>query len=480
MDYSQFLALKQEIGLLIVFLLVFLYDTFASPKATKAVPAIACVLMAVVTAFGFCPVNLTDAEAFAGMYVTSPVLVAIKNILNVGALIVLIQSVKWANSEFTAVRRGEFYELILLTLLGMYFMISSRHFLMFIIGLETASLPLCALVAFDKNRYESHEAAIKYVLTAVFSSAILLMGLSLVYGLCGTLYYDGIYIMVRANFGVMMVVALAFVIAGFGFKISLVPFHLWTADVYQGAPTSVTSYLSVISKGSAAFAFLVVLTEVFGTIYADAWEWMLYALIILTITVGNLFAIRQVNMKRFLAFSSISQAGYIMLAVIGDNAMGVSALMFYVLVYVFSNLAAFGVIGAIENATGKVDMTDYNGLYKTNPRLSFTMMLAMFSLAGIPPFAGFFSKFFVFTSALNGTESAALYVLVLIALINTIISLYYYLLVVKAMFINDSDEPIANFRSACTERLGMWICVAGIIGLGIVSYFYDYLLTVVA
>ena len=393
-------------------------------------------------------------------------------------MIVLIQSIKWANSEFTSVRRGEFYELILLTLLGMYFMISSRHFLMFIIGLETASLPLCALVAFDKNRYESHEAAIKYVLTAVFSSAILLMGLSYVYGLSGSLYYADIALFCANNMGVMMVVALAFVMAGFGFKISLVPFHLWTADVYQGAPTSVTSYLSVISKGSAAFAFLVVLTQVFGTLYSQAWEWMLYALIILTITVGNLFAMRQVNMKRFLAFSSISQAGYIMLAVIGDNAMGVSALMFYVLVYVFSNLAAFGVIGAIENATGKIEMTDYNGLYKTNPRLAFTMMLAMFSLAGIPPFAGFFSKFFVFTSALNGTESAALYVLVLIALINTIISLYYYLLVVKAMFINDSEHPIATFRSACSERLGMWICVAGIIGLGIISYFYNYLLTI--
>ena len=397
-----------------------------------------------------------------------------------GVLIVLIQSIKWANSEFTSVRRGEFYELILLTLLGMYFMISSRHFLMFIIGLETASLPLCALVAFDKNRYESHEAAIKYVLTAVFSSAILLMGLSLVYGLCGTLYYEGISYAIASNFGVMTVVGLAFVMAGFGFKISLVPFHLWTADVYQGAPTSVTSYLSVISKGSAAFAFLVVLTQVFGTLYSEAWEWMLYALIILTITVGNLFAMRQVNMKRFLAFSSISQAGYIMLAVVGDTPMGVSALMFYVLVYVFSNLAAFGVIGAIENATGKVEMTDYNGLYKTNPRLSFTMMLAMFSLAGIPPFAGFFSKFFVFTSALSGSESVALYVLVLIALINTIISLYYYLLVVKAMFINDSETPIATFRSACSERLGMWICVAGIIGLGIISYFYNYLLNVVA
>ena len=478
MDYSQFLALKQEIGLLVVFLLVFLYDTFATRKSQASLPVISTLLMLVFTVWGFCPLVKADAVAFAGMYVTDPVMVAIKNILNVGVVIVLIQSIKWANSEFTSVRRGEFYELILLTLLGMYFMISSRHFLMFIIGLETASLPLCALVAFDKNRYESHEAAIKYVLTAVFSSAILLMGLSYVYGLTGSLYYADIALFCRANMGVMMIVALAFVIAGFGFKISLVPFHLWTADVYQGAPTSVTSYLSVISKGSAAFAFLVVLTQVFGTLYSDAWEWMLYALIILTITVGNLFAMRQVNMKRFLAFSSISQAGYIMLAVIGNNAMGVSALMFYVLVYVFSNLAAFGVFGAIEKASGKLLMTDYNGLYKTNPRLAFTMMLAMFSLAGIPPFAGFFSKFFVFTSALNGTESVALYVLVLIALINTIISLYYYLLVVKAMFINDSDAPIATFRSACSERLGMWICVAGIIGLGIVSYFYNYLLTI--
>lgn len=480
MDYSQFLALKQEIGLLIVFLLVFLYDTFSSPKSAKGVPAVACILMAAVTAWGFCPVVRLSESAFAGMYFTSPTIVAIKNILNVGVLIVLIQSLKWANSEFTAIRRGEFYELILLTLLGMYLMISSRHFLMFIIGLETASLPLCALVAFDKHRYESHEAAIKYILTAVFSSAILLMGLSFVYGLSGTLYYQGIAAALCGNMGVMLAVALAFVMAGFGFKISLVPFHLWTADVYQGAPTSVTSYLSVISKGSAAFAFLVVLTQVFGSVYEAAWEWMLYALIILTITVGNLFAMRQTNMKRFLAFSSISQAGYIMLAIVGNNAMGVSALMFYTLVYIFSNLAAFGVIGAIENATGKVNMTDYNGLYKTNPRLSFTMMLAMFSLAGIPPFAGFFSKFFVFTSTLSGTNSAALYVLVLIALINTIISLYYYLLVVKAMFINDSETPLPTFRSACSERFGMWVCVAGIIGLGIVSYFYDYLLTVVA
>ena len=306
-----------------------------------------------------------------------------------------------------------------------------------------------------------------------------MMGLSFVYGLTGSLYFENIYFALSGGLSTMLIIAVAFVISGIGFKLSLVPFHLWTADVYQGAPTSVTSYLSVISKGAAAFAFLVVMAQVFGSVYSQVWEWMLYALIILTITIGNLFAIRQRNMKRFLAFSSISQAGYIMLGVIAFNAMGVAALMYYILVYIFSNLAAFGVIGAIENATGRVSMNDYRGLYRTNPRLSFCMMLAMFSLAGIPPFAGFFSKFFIFTSAIN-QGSVAIYVLVLIALINTIISLYYYLLVVKAMFISEEECVIAKFRSAFSERLGLWITVAGIIALGIVSFFYSTLLELTA
>lgn len=480
MDYSQFLAMKQEIGLLIAFLLVFFYDTFATPKGSRFVPAFACVVFGIFTICGFCPclVGADDMTAFSGMYVTAPVLVTIKNILNVGTLIVMIQALSWAGSDRQVSRRGEIYQMLMLTLFGMYLMISGRHFLVFIIGLETASLPLAALVAFDKYRNESHEAAGKYILTACFSSAVLLFGLSMVYGIAGSLYYAEIAPAVAfEGMNVALVIALAFVIAGVGFKLSLVPFHLWTADVYQGAPTSVTSYLSVISKGSAAMAFLIILTQVFGAVYSSAWEWMLYALIILTITVGNLFAIRQKNLKRFLAFSSISQAGYIMLGVIANNAMGTAALMYYILVYIFSNLAAFGVIAAVENhAGGKVNMDDYNGLYKTNPRLALTMMLAMFSLAGIPPFAGFFSKFFIFTSAIN-QGSVAIYVLVLIALINTIISLYYYLLVVKAMFINESESPISTFRSTCSERFGLWITVAGILALGIVSFFYNTLLT---
>lgn len=469
--------MKQEVALLAVFLLVFLFDTFAGKKALKTLSAVTCVLFGVYTIACFFPcVTAVTDNAFAGMYATSPIIAMIKNILNVGVLIVLIQSVNWTNSDATAIRRGEFYELLLVTLFGMYLMISARHFLLFVIGLESASLPLAAMVAFDKNRYESREASIKYILTAVFSSAIFLMGLSFVYGLSGSLYFHEIYAAIGSAHSPMLLCALAFVIAGIGFKISLVPFHLWTADVYQGAPTSVTSYLSVISKGSAAFAFLVILVQCFGAVYSQAWEWMLYALIILTITVGNLFALRQRNMKRFLAFSSVSQAGYIMLGIVGMNAMGLAALVYYVLVYVFSNLAAFGVIQAIEHHTGKVDMDDYRGLSKTNPRLSFAMMLAMFSLAGIPPFAGFFSKFFIFTAAIN-QGSIAIYVLVLIALINTIISLFYYLLVVKAMYISEEAPVIERFKSTFADRLGLTITVAGIILLGIVSVVYNHILT---
>lgn len=472
--------MQQELGLLAVLLLVFLYDTFMPAKTQRALPVVTVCLLAIATVVGICSGTLGGhqwSSAFAGMYKSDTAVAAIKAVLNVGVVIVLIQSVKWANSESMALRRGEFYELLLVTLFGMYLMVSARHFLLFVIGLESASLPLAAMVAIEKNAHESHEAAIKYILTAVFSSAIFMLGISFVYGLTGSLYFQVIYSALASNineaYSTLLILSVGFVIAGVGFKLSLVPFHLWTADVYQGAPTSVTSYLSVISKGAAAFAFMVILTQVFGVLYDRAWEWMLYALIILTITIGNLFAIRQRNMKRFLAFSSVSQAGYIMLGIIAYNALGAAAMIYYILVYVFSNLAAFGVIGAIENSTGKVSMDDYNGLYKTNPRLAVAMMLAMFSLAGIPPFAGFFSKFFIFTGAIN-QGSPAIYVLVLIALINTIVSLYYYLLVVKAMFIKTEQEcEIAPFKSSFGERLGLWISVGGILALGIVSFFYD-------
>ncbi|MBQ7691200.1 MAG: NADH-quinone oxidoreductase subunit N [Muribaculaceae bacterium] len=473
MDYSQFLMMPQEIGLLLVFLLVFVYDTFMPSRSQRFLPYFTAILFCVFMFLSFIPPQMGDA--FGGMFEANPASWMMKNMLNVGVFIVLLQAIKWSNEDFVSVRRGEFYELLLLTLFGMYLMMSARHFLLFVIGLETASLPIAALTAFEKRYYESHEAAAKYIFTAIFSSAIFMLGVSFVYGLAGSLYFNDIAAAVLGQgSSVLLVAALAFVIAGLGYKLSLVPFHQWTPDVYQGAPTAVTSYLSVISKGAAAFAFMVILVQAFGAAYAQVWQWMLYVVIILTITIGNLFAIRQRNMKRFLAYSSISQAGYIMLGVIAASTVGMASMMYYILVYIFSNLAAFGVIAAIERQSGKVTIDDYNGLFRTNPWMAFTMMLAMFSLGGIPPFAGFFSKFFIFVGAAQ-TGSVAIYVLVFIALVNTIISLYYYLLVVKAMFIRQDDCAIPYIDSHWTEELAMTMCVLAIVAVGLASGIYTFL-----
>ena len=478
MDYSQFGAMLPELIILGLFLIVFIFDTFSGDNSKRFLTPLTTVLFGLAT-IAIWLIPASNESIFGGMYIDNNACKAMKAILNIGVFIVFLQSAKWVESDEVAIRKGEFYELILVTLFGMYLMISARHFLLFIIGLESASLPLAALVAFNKKHYESHEAAIKYILTAVFSSAILLMGLSFVYAFSGgSLYFDDIRANILSGEGSgLLIAALAFVIAGIGFKLSLVPFHLWTADVYQGAPTAITSYLSVISKGAAAFAFFVIFVDAFGPMFERAWEWMMYAVIIATITVGNLFAIRQKNMKRFMAFSSISQAGYIMLGVMAGN-VGLASMMFYIFIYIVSNLGAFAVISSIENNSGKVSMDDYDGLHKSNPWLAFAMTLAMFSLAGIPPFAGFFSKILMFT-AVTSTNSMALYMLVLIALINTIISLYYYLLVVKAMWIAPGDAKIGSFKSACGEKLALWICVAGIVFAGLVPYIYDYCRAVV-
>lgn len=474
MDYSQFGGMIPELIILGILLVVFLIDIFCGENGRRVLTPLALVLFGLGTvAIWVLPSN--PDLIFGGMYENGSAAKAMKSILNVGAFICILQGAKWLRDGEGAKRRGEFFELLFVTLFGMYLMISARHFLLFIIGLESASLPLAAMVAFNKGKYESHEAAIKYIMTAIFSSGVLLVGLSFVYAFSGgSLYFNDIAQAITASdMSGLLIAALAFVIAGIGFKLSLVPFHLWTADVYQGAPTVVTSYLSVISKGAAAFAFFIIFVQCFGQVFADAWEWMMYAVIIATITVGNLFAMRQKNMKRFMAFSSVSQAGYVMLGVMSCGVLGLGSMMYYIFVYIVSNLGAFTVISTIENQTGKLQMDDYRGLHKSNPWLSFAMTLAMFSLAGIPPFAGFFSKFLIFTSV-TGTGSMPLYILVLIALINTIISLYYYLLVVKAIWIAPEEPAVGGFRSSCGERVALILCTAGIVFFGLVPCIYEF------
>jgi NADH-quinone oxidoreductase subunit N len=465
MDYSNFLSMQQEISLIAVFLLMLCYDIFGSEKSAAYFQPVACGLFFLHTLFGIiCPVYY--GTGFGGMFVNAPISILMKNVLNIGTLIVLLQTNNWLKHPDTVKKRGEFFTITVSTLLGMYFMVSAGNFLMLYVGMELASLPLAILATYNKYKKESAEAGSKFILLAALSSAVMLFGVSYIYGNVGTLYFDDVAGQItKAN--PMIIFGFVAFFAGLAFKLSLVPFHFWTPDVYQGAPTSVTAYLSVISKGAAAFTLLFVLYRVFAGI-KEIWEPMLWWLSVITITLGNIFAIRQKNIKRFFAFSSISQAGYILLGIIAGTAQGMASTVYFVLIYIFSNLAAFGVISAIENQTGKVGINEYNGLYKTNPKLSFVMMLAVFSLGGIPPFAGFFSKFFIFAAAAAEEQ----YLLVFIALLNTVISLFYYLLIVKAMFINKSDSPIEAIRTDGYNRTALFVCLAGIVAIGLISCIY--------
>ena len=461
---------------LILELLVIFFADFALNKSELKLSklwtiTVAALVMQTCLLFGL----QEPAEAFGGIYVTSQMVNVMKIILTAGTLVVVIMSRTWleTNSKYC----GEFFMLVLSTLLGMYMMMSSGSFLMFFLGLEMASVPMACMVAFDKHKQNSAEGAAKYILVATFSSGVMLFGISFLYAATGSLYFDNVANNLSVLASPLEIMGLVFFFAGLGFKISLVPFHFWTADTYQGAPTPVTGYLSVVSKGAAALTLCIILTKVFGSM-VDYWNPMLWIVIVLSITVANLFAIRQSELKRFMAFSSISQAGYIMLAVIGANAQaGATALTFYVLVYVVANMAVFTVISAVEHNGGNTQMSAYNGLYKTNPKLAFLMTLALFSLAGIPPFAGMFSKFFVFLAAVHGHNDAPFwpYFVVFIALINTVVSLYYYLLIVKAMYIKAEDNPLPTFQTDGATKLSLAICTLGICLVGICSCIYEWI-----
>ena len=472
-----------EVTLMAMLVIVFIVDFATAHKAPivitdeKTAPSprpwfnpLVCAFMLIHILLNCCPTE--PATVFGGMYTTTPMIGVLKTILAFGTLIVFIQARTWLSRPDSTFKEGEFYMLIISTLLGMNMMVSADHFLLFFLGLEMASVPMACLVAFDKYRHNSAEAGAKFILTATFSSGVMLYGLTFVYADAGSLYFNEVSQHLSAT--PMTVMGMVFFFSGLGFKISLVPFHFWTADTYQGAPTTITGYLSVVSKGAAAFALCTILMHVFGVLL-EQWQYLLGIVIVLSITIANLFAIRQTELKRFMAFSSISQAGYIMLAVMGDSGMGVTALTYYILVYVVANMSVFTIISAIEERNnGVTDMDAYNGLYSTNPKLAFLMTLALFSLGGIPPFAGMFSKFFVFMAALE-QGSAWAYLIVFIALINTVISLYYYLLIVKAMYINKSENPLPAFKSDCNTRVALAICTLGVALFGVCSYVYDWI-----
>ncbi len=467
MNWNSFLIMRHEVLLLIITLAILLAEIILPRKKKEGIIHLSIFLFAIHSIVGFLP--LDSGSLFGGMFQTSGIIHLFKNILNLGVLIVLLQSADWIRKNLVEEKKGsEFFVLLFSSLLGMYFLISSGDFLMFYLGLELSTLPVAALAAYEVGKHASSESGIKLILSSALASGISLFGISLIYATSGTIYFTELSTLLEGSNLALLGIVLFF--AGLAFKISLVPFHFWTADVYEGAPISIASYLSVISKGAAVFILAILLFTVLRSLI-DVWQNVVYVLAVATMFTGNLFALRQRNMKRFLAFSSIAQAGFILMGIISGTSLGMATVVYFVLIYVFSNLAAFGVVQAISNHTGKENMDDYEGLYRSNPNLSLVMMLALFSLAGIPPVAGFFGKFFLFTAA----ASEGFYVLVFIAVVNVTISLYYYLLVIRAMFLRKSENPIPFFKNNLYMRMGLAITVIGILVLGIYSPVYDYI-----
>lgn len=467
MNLNSFIAMRQEIFLLTILLLLIVGEIFINKNKKESLVHFALFLFGIHTIIGFFAIE--ETSLFGGMFRTNTLIHFFKNALNVGVLIVLLQSADWIKEKMVPLNKGtEFFMLLFSSLLGMYFMISAGDFLMFYIGLELSTLPVAALVAWETSKRISSEAGVKFILSAGLASGASLFGISLLYAATGSIYFADITEVLTSTNLTLLGFVLFF--SGLAFKISLVPFHFWTADVYEGAPISVASYLSVISKGAAAFILMILLFTVLKPLM-HVWENIVYVIALATMFIGNLFALRQQNMKRFLAFSSIAQAGFILLGLISGSQLGTATVVYFIMIYIFTNLAAFGVVQAISLETGKENRDDYNGLYRTNPNLSLVMMLALFSLAGIPPVAGFFGKFFLFAAA----ASKGYYLLVFLAVVNVTISLYYYLLVVRAMFIRKSENPIPFFKSKIYMRLGLLLTVLSILILGLYSPLYDYI-----
>jgi NADH-quinone oxidoreductase subunit N len=470
MNLESLLLMRSEIGLITIIVLLIIVEIFSNKKQKARIIPLAIILLAINTLLGVLP--LDSGALFGGMFRTNALLYFFKSILSFGVLILLLQSADWLKEKVVDENKAtEFIILVLSSLLGTYFMISAGDFLMFYIGLELTTLPVVALVAYETLKRKSAEGAVKYILSSALASGTALFGISLLYATTGTIYFDATATLLTSSN--LAILGFVFFFSGLAFKISLVPFHFWTADVYEGAPINVASYLSVISKGAAVVILMILLFTVFKPLL-PAWNKVIYIVTIATMFTGNIFALRQQNMKRFLAYSSIAQAGFILLGLLSVDQLGTATIIYFVAIYIFSNLGAFGVVQAISSASNKENIDDYEGLYRTNPKLSLVMMLALFSLAGIPPLAGFFGKFFLYAAA----ASKGYYLLVFIAVVNATISLYYYLIVIRAMFLRKGDHPIPYFKSGNYMRLGLLITAIGILVIGLYSPIYEYIYSI--
>jgi NADH-quinone oxidoreductase subunit N len=394
------------------------------------------------------------------MFQLDPFSAFVTAVIAIAALLSCALSMRYLDE--LRINHGEFYALILFATAGMMLLVAAVDMLPVFLGLELMSIPIYVLAGFDRRRLRSNESALKYFLIGSFASAILLYGVALLYGVSGSTSFAGI----RAGFdpaNPLALAGLAFVVVGFAFKISSVPFHQWTPDVYEGAPSAVTAFMSVTVKLAAFAAFVRVLALSFVPL-GDLLGNVLWVLAAATLVVGNVMAVIQENIKRLLAYSSIAHAGYLLIGFVPGTARGYSAVVFYLIAYLFMNLGAFGVVVALANRGQDCErMSSFEGLAQRRPGLAALMTLFMVALAGIPGTAGFTGKFLIFSAAVDADDVW----LVILGVLMSVVSVYYYLRVPVLMYMRDPGEEAARTGLATGEIAVLSACALGVLYLGL-------------
>jgi NADH-quinone oxidoreductase subunit N len=414
-----------------------------------------------------------EGELFGGMFLSDSFSAFFNLIFLLTGFLTIASSIEVVKGFQS--NQGEYFGLILLSMVGMMFLACAGELLTLYVSLELATIPLFVLASYRKDELKSSEAGLKYLILGAVSSALLLYGIGLIYGLTGTTFLSQVKGTLIVSFlsgvgiGPALVLGMVFLIAGLGFKLALVPFHMWVPDVYEGAPTPITAFLSVASKATGIAAFLRVFYQAFLLFQVD-WVMLMAVLAALAMIIGNIIALLQDNIKRMLAYSSIAQIGYILLGVVAATARGTASVAFYTFVYLFANMGAFIAVIAFNNTTGSDQIKDYAGLSRRSPALAAMMAVFMLSLVGIPPLAGFLGKYYLFSAAI---EQGFIW-LVVVAVLASVISLYYYLGVVRQMYFQNSKEedPI---KTGAMLKVALIICVIGVLLFGIYpNIFIDF------
>ena len=432
----------------------------AVPKSKPALPYLTALAAAVAGAVSL--LYLDVEKDFGGLVSIDAYTTFFRVFFTATAAVVALTSAQFVNARVSS--RGEYYGLLLISTVGAIMMASARELITAYVGLELLSFSLYVLASFLRSDPRSNEGGLKYMLLGAFSSAILLYGLSVIYGVTGATEYGALAEALRGgteDLDFALLFGLMFVIAGLGFKVSAVPFHMWAPDAYEGAPLPITAYISATSKAAGFALLLRVFAEGFSPAI-DQWRWAIAALATATMIVGNLVAIQQHNIKRLMAYSSIGQVGYMLIAIVALSPDSGSALLLHLTGYVISTMAAFTAIIMVYNQTGKEDISDFAGMAERNPFIALSLTIALFSFAGMPLFAGFLTKFILFQAA---TNEGYLW-LAGVGAFASFVSLYYYLLIIKQMYVG-KPETEGRLTAPRPMYALLAVLVLGVIAVGV-------------